>query len=191
KEIEFLCSIAQPGFGLITNIGKAHLEGFGSIAGVIEAKGELYEYLASSNGTVFINTDNTVLRDMKHKRHVARAIGYGRGDDNFVSGELYTSIPALALNWKSGKALKDSHQAESNLPGIYNFENILAAICIGSYFGLSPEQINQGIKAYEPKNNRSQVLRTANNTIICDYYNANPSSMSVALDNVEATPAEN
>ena len=191
KEIEFLCSLAQPGYGLITNVGKAHLEGFGGVEGVKIAKGELYEYLAQTNGTVIINTDNPTLVDMSRDRKVAKVVGYGKGATNFVSGGLKETSPVLTIEWQL-KGREDAiFTAESNLPGTYNFENILAAICIGSFFKLSPEQINQGIKDYQAKNNRSQILKTENNTIICDYYNANPSSMVVALDNLQVVPAEN
>ena len=191
KEIEFLCGLAQPGYGLITNVGKAHLEGFGSIEGVKIAKGELYEYLAQTNGTVFINTDNPSLVDMSRDRDVKNIVGYGKGATNYISGGLKEVSPSLTVEWQL-KAQEDEsiYTAESNLPGIYNFENILAAICIGSFFKLSTEQINGGIKAYLPQNNRSQIVKTENNTLICDYYNANPSSMMVALDNLEAVPAE-
>ncbi|MGB4398244.1 MAG: UDP-N-acetylmuramoyl-tripeptide--D-alanyl-D-alanine ligase [Daejeonella sp.] len=191
KEIAFLCSLAQPGYGLITNVGKAHLEGFGGVEGVKMGKGELYEYLAKTNGTVFINTDNPTLVDMSRDREVIKVVGYGKGATNFVSGGLKELSPFLTIEWQL-KGREDAvFIAESNLPGTYNFENILAAICIGSFFKLSTEQINQGIKAYQPKNNRSQILKTENNTLICDYYNANPSSMVVALDNLHAVPAEN
>lgn len=191
KEIAFLCSLAQPGYGLITNVGKAHLEGFGGVEGVKIGKGELYEYLAQTNGTVFINTDNPTLVDMSRDREVIKVVGYGKGATNFVSGGLKELSPFLTIEWQL-KGREDAvFTAESNLPGTYNFENILAAICIGSFFKLSPDQINQGIKAYQPKNNRSQILKTENNTLICDYYNANPSSMVVALDNLHAVPAEN
>ncbi len=191
KEIAFLCSLAQPGYGLITNVGKAHLEGFGGVEGVKMGKGELYEYLAKTNGTVFINTDNPTLVDMSRDREVIKVVGYGKGATNFVSGGLKELSPFLTIEWQL-KGREDAvFTAESNLPGTYNFENILAAICIGSFFKLSTEQINQGIKAYQPKNNRSQILKTENNTLICDYYNANPSSMVVALDNLHEVPAEN
>lgn len=190
KEIEFLCQLAQPGYGLITNVGKAHLEGFGGVEGVKIAKGELYEYLARTNGTAFINTDNHTLVDMSRDREVNKMVGYGKGATNYISGGLKEVSPVLSVEWQL-KGREDSiFTAESNLPGIYNFENILAAICVGSFFKLSPEQINQGIKAYQPKNNRSQILKTEKNTVICDYYNANPSSMMVALDNLQAVNAE-
>lgn len=192
KEIEFLCRLSQPGYGLITNIGKAHLEGFGGIEGVRIGKGELYEYLARTNGTAFINTDNPTLVDMSRERHVEKVVSYGKGATNYISGGLKEVSPFLIVEWQlKGQEDEAIFTAESNLPGIYNFENILAAICIGSYFKLSPEQINRGIKAYQPKNSRSQILKTENNTVICDYYNANPSSMVVALDNLQEIPAEN
>lgn len=192
KEIEFLCSLAQPGYGLITNVGKAHLEGFGGVEGVKIAKGELYEYLSQTGGTVFINADNPILVDMSRDRGVQNFVGYGTGATNFVSGGLTEVAPYLKVEWQlKGREDEAIFTAESNLPGTYNFENILAAICIGSFFKLSPSQINEGIKVYQPRNNRSQILKTENNTIICDYYNANPSSMTVALDNIQTVPAEN
>jgi UDP-N-acetylmuramoyl-tripeptide--D-alanyl-D-alanine ligase len=187
REIAFLCSISQPSHGMITNIGKAHLEGFGGIQGVRIGKGELYEFLYKSGGTVFLNNDDQTLSNMALERGLANTIGYGTGDHNFVSARLKNSSPCLSIDWNLSGEPK--HVAFSNLPGIYNFDNICAAICIGSYFNLSPEKINKGINAYQPLNNRSQILETPNNTIICDYYNANPSSMAVALDNLDATDA--
>ncbi|MFA6947024.1 MAG: UDP-N-acetylmuramoyl-tripeptide--D-alanyl-D-alanine ligase [Pedobacter sp.] len=187
KEIAFLCSIAQPTHGLITNVGKAHLEGFGGIEGVRIGKGELYEFLKSSHGTAFINTNDAILIAMARERGLKNLIGYGEGNENFISAKLKNSNLFLSVEWhKKGEAIQT---ANSNLPGIYNFDNICAAICIGSYFKLSPEKINSGINAYEPVNNRSQILKKGSNTIICDYYNANPSSMMVALDNLESIHA--
>ncbi|MEJ7693785.1 UDP-N-acetylmuramoyl-tripeptide--D-alanyl-D-alanine ligase [Daejeonella sp.] len=191
KEIEFLCSLAQPGYGLITNVGKAHLEGFGGVEGVKIGKGELYEYLARTNGTAFINTDNPTLVDMSRDRGVQKVVSYGKGATNYISAGLKEVSPYLTVEWQVKSQEDESiHTAESNLPGTYNFENILVAICIGSFFKLSPDQIIVGIKSYVPQNNRSQILKTESNTVICDYYNANPSSMMVALDNLEAVPAE-
>ena len=186
KEIEFLCSIAQPTHGLITNVGKAHLEGFGGLEGVKIAKGELYAYLGQSNGIAFINSDNHLLMDMSRERSVGRIVSYGGTADNFVSGTLQESAPYLVVNWhKEAMEIDDNvHIARSNLTGIYNFENILAAICVGTYFKLSAEQINRGIESYQPTNFRSQITQTEKNTVICDFYNANPSSMAVALENL-------
>lgn len=187
KEIGFLCSIAQPTHGLITNVGKAHLEGFGGFEGVKIAKGELYSYLAESGGTAFINSDNHQLVDMSRERNLEKVISYGSTADNFVSGTLQQSAPFLVVNWhKEAMEIDDNvHVAKSNLTGIYNLENILAAICIGTYFKLSADQINRGIENYRPTNFRSQITKTENNTVICDFYNANPSSMAVALENLD------
>lgn len=188
KEIEFLCSISQPAYGLITNVGKAHLEGFGGIEGVKIGKGELYQFLAQNEGVAFINNDNPTLKKMAEDRAVANTISYGKDDNNYLSVHLNNASPFLSVEWCLQGEEKNT--AESNLPGIYNFENIAAAICIGAYFGLSTEEINKGINSYKPVNYRSQILKTDNNTIICDYYNANPSSMAVALENLENTEAD-
>ena len=190
KEIEFLCSISQPTHGLITNVGKAHLEGFGGFEGVKIAKGELYDYLNKNNCTVFINHDNRFLINMSRDRNMQKVVFYGTGADNYISGSMKETSPFIVTEWHHETKETDDriHIVQSNLTGTYNFENILAAICIGLYFKLSTEQINNGISAYQPKNNRSQILNTEHNTIICDYYNANPSSMIVALDNLAALP---
>lgn len=188
KEIEFLCGISQPSHGMITNVGKAHLEGFGGVEGVKKGKGELYQYLADNQGIVFINDDNTTLKNMAQERNVNNIISYGQDDSNFLTVKLKQSSPFLSVDWKLNG--NENHIAYSNLPGTYNFENIAAAICFGAYFKLSAEQINKGISDYKPINNRSQILKTENNTIICDYYNANPSSMIVALENLEDTEAK-
>ena len=188
REIAFLCSISQPSHGMITNIGKAHLEGFGGIEGVRIGKGELYEFLYKSAGIVFLNNDDQILSSMAQERGLANTVGYGTGAKNFVAARLKNSIPCLSIDWNLSGEPK--YTAFSNLPGNYNFDNICAAICIGGYFNLSPDKINKGIHLYKPLNNRSQLLETQNNTIICDYYNANPSSMIVALDNLNATDAK-
>lgn len=192
KEIGFLCGIAQPTQGLITNVGKAHLEGFGGIEGVKIGKGELYEFIAKTRGTIFINADDQVLKKMSVERGIENIVTYGTGKDNFISALLLTSTPFLDIKWeyKAETSNKKSFRAKSNLPGTYNFNNIVSAICVGSYFKLSPEQINSGISSYHPLNSRSQILKTEHNTIICDYYNANPSSMMVALDNLESMNAD-
>lgn len=193
KEIEFLCTIAQPTHGLITNIGKAHLDGFGGLEGVKKGKGELYQFLSKNNGMAFINQSNNVLVDMSRDYNLECVIDYGSGADNLISGKIESSAPYLVVEWHRERMEYDDrwHLASSQLTGNYNFENILAAICIGSYFKLSPEAINQGIKNYIPTNNRSQVNKTALNTIICDYYNANPSSIKGALENLAAFPGNN
>ncbi|WP_413670327.1 UDP-N-acetylmuramoyl-tripeptide--D-alanyl-D-alanine ligase [Mucilaginibacter sp. Mucisp86] len=193
KEIELLCSIAQPSHGLITNVGKAHLEGFGGVEGVKKGKGELYDFFApqppkggagNAGGVVFINSDDTVLMEMADARHLPHVEYYGTDAiDNLINGELLENSPLLTLEWTNNKT-GDSYKVKTQLTGTYNLPNILVAICIGTYLGLSANEINAGIEGYQPKNNRSQIVQTATNTLICDYYNANPSSMFVAIENV-------
>ncbi|GAA4782186.1 UDP-N-acetylmuramoyl-tripeptide--D-alanyl-D-alanine ligase [Olivibacter ginsenosidimutans] len=188
-EIAFLCSIAKPTCGLITNVGKAHLEGFGSFEGVKQAKGELYSWLEAHKGVVFLQRDNHHLLAMANNRTFKHMITYGLDQHNQVSGTVTSSNPTLNLVWESVKTFGCSaKEISSNLTGAYNLENILAAIAIGLYFGLSPEEINNGIRSYQPTNNRSQLVTTENNTIISDYYNANASSMRAALDNLASMP---
>jgi UDP-N-acetylmuramoyl-tripeptide--D-alanyl-D-alanine ligase len=184
KEIEFLCSISQPTHGLITNVGKAHLEGFGGVEGVKKGKGELYDYLKKSEGVAFINGDNNILIEMQRARGLSNVVSYGTSiKDALVNGEIIENSPLLTLQWTNNKTAA-SYTAKTQLTGAYNLDNILAAITIGVYFGLTDKEVNAGIEGYQPKNNRSQIVRTATNTLICDYYNANPSSMFVAIENV-------
>ncbi|QEM13580.1 UDP-N-acetylmuramoyl-tripeptide--D-alanyl-D-alanine ligase [Mucilaginibacter rubeus] len=194
KEIELLCGIAQPSHGLITNVGKAHLEGFGGVEGVKKGKGELYDFFkksespevgkSESGNVVFVNSDDTVLMEMADARHLNHVIYYGTDAiDNLISGELLENSPLLTLEWTNNKT-GDSYKVKTQLTGTYNLPNILVAICIGAYLGLPANEINSGIEGYQPKNNRSQIVQTATNTLICDYYNANPSSMFVAIENV-------
>lgn len=187
-EIAMLCDIAQPTHGLITNIGMAHLEGFGGFEGVKKGKAELYAYLKKHNGLAFINRNNPDLIEMSKKADLTNIVYYGTEPGNTVYGSLIKSDPFIELSW-TGKA--GSSYTEIQLTGAYNFENILAAICIGQFFGVSPEQINAGLESYLPNNNRSQITKTANNTVICDFYNANPSSMEAALANIELLSSDN
>jgi UDP-N-acetylmuramoyl-tripeptide--D-alanyl-D-alanine ligase len=197
KEIELLCSISQPSHGLITNVGKAHLEGFGGVEGVKKGKGELYDYLKKSGspevrksenktdtGIAFVNGDNAILMEMMQARQLSNVVLYGSSNtDNLVSGKIIDNSPLLTLEWTNNSSGK-SHIVKTQLTGAYNLDNILAAICIGVHFKLSDDEINTGIESYQPKNNRSQIVQTASNTLICDYYNANPSSMFVAIENI-------
>lgn len=183
KEIELLCSISQPSHGLITNVGKAHLEGFGGVEGVKKGKGELYDFLASS-GVTFINCDDKVLMEMASKRELDPIVYYGESNpSSLVSGKIVENAPLLTLEW-TDKRNETNHTVKTQLTGEYNLPNILVAICIGLYFKLTPGEINAGISGYQPKNNRSQITQTTTNTLICDYYNANPSSMAVAIENL-------
>ncbi|GAB2701398.1 UDP-N-acetylmuramoyl-tripeptide--D-alanyl-D-alanine ligase [Mucilaginibacter koreensis] len=189
KEIELLCSIAQPTHGLITNIGRAHLEGFGGIEGVKKGKGELYYYLKAANGIAFVNSNSSDLMKMQADRSLNQTYFYGSGQtENFISGQLTENAPYLKLSWTNNQT-QETHIVESQLTGAYNLDNILAAIAIGTHFGLDAKEINIGVSTYAPGNNRSQIVRTATNTLICDYYNANPSSMAVAIDNLSQLQA--
>ncbi|WP_200912346.1 UDP-N-acetylmuramoyl-tripeptide--D-alanyl-D-alanine ligase [Pedobacter sp. Leaf216] len=186
KEIELLCTIAQPTHGIITNVGMAHLDGFGGFEGVKKGKAELYAYLKETHGYTFINRDNAYLLEMSTAAGLSKLIYYGTENGNTIKGTLKSSDPFIEVEWTNHDV---SSTVKTNLTGSYNFENILAAICIGDFFDMSPEAINNGLSNYQPKNNRSQLTKTENNTVICDFYNANPSSMSAALKNIAVLSA--
>ena len=187
-EIKLLCDIAEPDYGIITNVGKAHLEGFGGFEGVKKGKGELYDFLAKKNGTVFLNRDNSHLVSMADEKKIGKRITYGTSAGNTCTGELLDTSPFLKLNWSYGE---NKGEVNSQLIGAYNFENILAAICIGNYFGVTGNQIRSAIEEYVPDNSRSQVLVKGTNKIILDAYNANPTSVAAALKNFAAMPDQN
>ncbi len=177
-EIKFLAEIARPNYGLITNIGHAHIEGFGSFANVIKAKGELYEYIRSTqDGKIFIDYDNPLLREMAEG---ITSIYYGLEEDLFVSGKVLSIRPYLEFEWKFGSK---RNKVNTNLIGEYNLPNILAAITIGKYLGIKAPLICKAIEDYQPTNNRSQLKETDRNMLIIDAYNANPTSMLAALEN--------
>ena len=181
-EIEMLCTIVQPTHGIITNIGKAHLEGFGGPQGVIKAKNELYQHVRQANGTLFVNIDNPLLADLS--KDVTRYC-YGTKNAN-IMGEFVSADPFVKLRWKPSsdqRSLNEKETVETQLIGKYNFENILAAACIGYYFDVDGHEINIALERYVPSNNRSQVLKKGSNTILLDAYNANPTSMAAALEN--------
>lgn len=186
KEIELLCTIAQPTHGIITNVGMAHLDGFGGFEGVKKGKAELYTYLKGTNGYTFINRDNDFLLEMSVAAGLTKLIYYGTENGNTIKGSLKSSDPFIEVDWTNHEV---STSVKTNLTGSYNFENILAAICIGDFFDMRPEEINNGLSNYQPKNNRSQLTKTENNTVICDFYNANPSSMNAALNNISKLSA--
>jgi UDP-N-acetylmuramoyl-tripeptide--D-alanyl-D-alanine ligase len=176
-EISALCRIAEPDYGLITNVGKAHLEGFGSFEGVIRTKTELYDFLRNRGGTAFGNLDNLILKDFYAS--LPAVVYYGTTPEASVQGKMIASSRTLALEWKGGAIT-------THLAGSYNFENVLAAICVANYFGVEAHRINAAVENYIPANNRSQNVDTGRNHLIVDAYNANPSSMQVALDNFNA-----
>jgi len=190
KEIALLSSIAQPSHGLITNIGKAHLEGFGGVEGIKIGKGELYDFLKADEGIAFVNGDDLVLMDMQKARSLNKLVLYGTANkDNTITGKLTENSPLLSLEW-TNKSSGETYPVKTQLTGAYNLDNILAAICIGVYFELEADEINAGISGYQPQNNRSQIKQTETNTLICDYYNANPSSMQVAIENIGKLQAD-
>ena len=184
-DITELVTIAQPTFGLITNIGKAHLEGFGSFEGVIATKGELFDYLRQMNGIAFVRQENSILLKLAQG---IQQINYGTTVNIDITGNIVNEQASLlSFQWQDkNNAL---NQVATHLIGGYNLENALAAIAIGCYFNITPKHINQALSDYTPKNNRSQLTITPNNTLIVDAYNANPSSMKVALDNFASLQA--
>jgi len=173
-EIAALCEIAQPDFGYITNFGKAHLEGFGSLEGVIKAKTELYEHLKKNNKMVFLNSDDHIQVD-KAKGITPFTFGI-KNSESQLEVDLVEANPFLNLKY-------NETEINTNIIGRYNFSNLAAAIAIGTYFEVSPEAIKTGIENYTPGNNRSQIIKIGSNTIVMDAYNANPTSMHAALDN--------
>ena len=183
-EIAALCEIALPDFGLITNVGKAHLEGFGSFDGVKKTKAELYRFIERRGGKIFLNTANIHLKEMAG---IVETIGYKTTKDGEgIEGELLQSSPFMVFQVKFPKGWL---YIKTSLAGGYNIENALAAVCIGDYFGVSPLEIREAIEAYKPSNNRSQFIKTARNQILMDAYNANPTSMDAALENFKAFDA--
>ena len=186
-DIKELVDIAEPNYGIITNVGKAHLLGFGSFEGVIHTKGELYDFLrAKGNATIFIDHENPYLQGIAQG---LTHIEYGTSEGLYVTGRVTGNSPFLALEWK-GKQSATWQKVQTQLIGSYNFTNALAAITIGCHFGVTPAQINAALEGYAPQNNRSQLQRTERNTLIIDAYNANPTSMQAALENFSQMEAD-
>lgn len=175
KEIEFLCKIAQPDYGLITNFGKAHLEGFGSVEGVIKAKSELYDYLKKNKKTVFINTNDE--KQLKQMDNYTKVITFGSSLNNDCTVAFENAKPFVTLSY-------DGLKIKSQLIGDYNYGNIAVAVTIGKHFKVSSKNIKQAIESYQPNNNRSEIIKKGTTQIILDAYNANPTSMLAALENI-------
>ncbi len=173
-EIAQLCRIAEPTHGLITNIGKAHLEGFGGIEGVARGKSELYRHLQQHNGTVFINSQNEKLQQLAQQ--LPNKVTYPAPGD-FFRAQFISASPYVKYTSENGETVT------TQIVGAYNFENIAAASCVGKYFEVPIEKINAGIAAYIPHNNRSQVIKKGTNSVLLDAYNANPSSMAASVQN--------
>lgn len=183
-DIKTLVETVEPTCGLITNVGKAHLQGFGSFEGVKKTKGELYDYLKAHDALVFINGNNEHLLQMAQSRDICRAIEYGTQEDCQVNGNIISCAPFLKFQWNSNvDGINVQQEIQTHLIGSYNIDNMLAAIAIGLHFGVSPEQIHHALSNYIPTNNRSQMEETGKNHLVVDAYNANPSSMKAALDN--------
>lgn len=215
-EIDFLCNIANPEFGLITNVGKAHLAGFGSFKGVVKTKTELYKHLAAMAGVIFVNADNEILMERAEKMAVVSAspsvfpgvvpffprvvpsdytddfkprgvnmpmasvVTYGSSELSEFKGSFVSSNPYMKFYFEDGDQV---YTVQSQLLGAYNYDNAMAAVCVGRYFGVDLFDIKTAIEEYVPSNNRSQYVKTERNELIMDCYNANPSSMKVAIDN--------
>ncbi|CDD51298.1 uDP-N-acetylmuramoyl-tripeptide--D-alanyl-D-alanine ligase [Bacteroides sp. CAG:875] len=177
-EIKTLVHIAEPDYGIITNVGKAHLQGFGSFEGVIRTKGELYDFLREKgNSTIFIQNENPYLNKIAAGLTCVR---YGQTPGLDVTGKVVACSPFLRFSWT---AEGTSHEVQTHLIGAYNLDNALAAVAIGRYFGVEDTKICHALSSYVPQNNRSQLVHTASNTLIVDAYNANPTSMMAALEN--------
>jgi UDP-N-acetylmuramoyl-tripeptide--D-alanyl-D-alanine ligase len=174
KEIEFLCNIAKPDFGYITNFGKAHLEGFGSVEGVIKGKSEMYDFLIANNKTIFVNSNDSIQVDKTES-----ATRFTFGNNNSDANIRFKDAQPFVIS------LFKAEEIKSQLIGDYNFNNIAAAIAIGQYFKVAITDIKKAIEGYTPTNNRSQIIEKDSNKIILDAYNANPTSMHAALLNFE------
>jgi UDP-N-acetylmuramoyl-tripeptide--D-alanyl-D-alanine ligase len=177
KEIASYCTYTLPNYGIINNCGKAHLEGFGGVEGVRKGKGELYDYIRESEGTIFMNTDYDYLQEMS--KGITNKISYGTAKAN-TTGILLESEPFLTVNITSNPTIGS---IKTQLVGDYNLPNVLAAVAVGEYFKVPTQNIKQAIEEYSPSNSRSQLVIKNSNRIILDAYNANPSSMKVAVDN--------
>jgi UDP-N-acetylmuramoyl-tripeptide--D-alanyl-D-alanine ligase len=190
KEIDQLCRIAEPDYGLITNIGKAHLEGFGGIEGVKKGKSELYRYLIEKSGKIFINGDDEVLQDLAKNND---KITYGTNKLYDVIGKQLSNSETVKFKYTTRYGAKDwatLAEIKTQIVGTYNYINCLAAVAIGHYFKVDPEQIKFALENYIPNMNRSQLITTERNTILLDAYNANPNSMKAAIENFASYPAE-
>lgn len=186
-DIKELVEVSQPDYGLITNVGKAHLLGFGSFEGVKRTKGELYDWLREHNGIAFVNRDNEYLQQMCQGLPL---VEYGKpGQDGLlVEGEVLECNPFVKFRWRSAKG--DWHTVQTNLIGAYNVDNALAAITIGLKFGVKEQDASDAVAGYKPQNNRSQLTETGRNRLVVDAYNANPTSMAAAIENFSMMKAQ-
>ena len=185
-DIQTLAAAAEPTCGLITNVGKAHLLGFGSFQGVINTKGELYRFLASRDeSTIFVNADNEHLMGILPAGVNAVAYGHDAASGCRIVGEVVACDPFLRLRWRDNEGDGQWHNVDTHLIGSYNLDNVLAAVTVGLHFGVDAAAIDAAIEGYVPSNNRSQLTETGRNHLVVDAYNANPTSMEAALTNFD------
>ena len=187
-DIKTLVEIVEPDYGLITNVGRAHLQGFGSFEGVMRTKGELYDFLRMRRGsTTFINADNAHLTAMAKGLPAMVTYSHEGGRTADVTGEVIDCAPMLRFRWRYGNGNEEQtaswHEVKTQLIGAYNIDNMLAAITVGTHFGVTAQAICHALESYKPSNNRSQLTITPHNHLVVDAYNANPTSMAAALDN--------
>lgn len=185
-EIALLCSIAEPDYGIITNIGKAHIEGFGGVEGIVKGKTEMYNWIREHKGMLFVNYNDELLCE---KAAGINASTYGRSAGADVLCTKAEAEPMVHFTWTT--AGLDEYEICSQVVGLYNLPNFLAAVCIALHFGVTPGAINNALENYVPSNSRSQLMEKGSNTILLDAYNANPSSMQAALDNFAQMKATN
>ena len=194
-EIELLSNICRPDYGIITNVGKAHLEGFGSFEGVMKTKAELYDYISNHGKLAFINADNEFLLEMAENSGVLKSGKYKKytqsnsATDIKIKGSISNCSPFLEMICSTGN--EEKFEINTKLIGSYNAENVLGAVAIGNYFGLTNLEIKAGLEKYIPKNNRSQLTVTDKNKLVVDAYNANPTSMKAAILNFAQMNVEN
>ena len=188
-DIKKLIEYVEPTCGMITNVGRAHLQGFGSFDGVKRTKGELYDFIKATGGLIFLNESNADLVEMASEREMPRIETYGRDGEGSVTGSVTKCDPFLNFTWHISSDADDAAaepqgtELHTKLVGAYNIDNALAAITIGLHFGVTPEQCSHAVENYTPSNDRSELTVTEHNHLIVDAYNANPSSMAAALDN--------
>lgn len=188
-DIESLVSVAMPDYGLVTNVGKGHLLGFGSFEGVRKTKGELYDYIGRNGGKIFLNEDLPYLREMAEERGIDDVVPYGVEYDGAKILPVSPDTPFLKM--EIPVSCGESTVLETHLVGQYNAGNVMAALSIGRYFGVPVEDCLKAIASYIPSNNRSQMSKTGRNTLVIDAYNANPVSMEAALSSLESIPSDN
>ncbi|MDY9919179.1 UDP-N-acetylmuramyl pentapeptide synthase [Proteiniphilum saccharofermentans] len=183
-DIKELCEIAEPNYGIVTNVGKAHMEGFGSFENLVATKCELYDFIREGKGKVFVNKDNPILYEQTEGMD---RILYGKNDPSlFASGSIANATPFLEFDWSF---FDNSYRVKTRLVGEFNFDNAIAAVAVSKFFGINAEQISAALEEYEPTNLRSQFKRTEKNDLIIDAYNANPTSMKAALEFFSSIPS--